>query len=85
MENYRKSGWFLFFIAFLGAFSVIAYAETVVEEKKAAANYDETFPAPGESRADEEVSSVSQAPAAVVVPLANATPEDQKKTAREPV
>ena len=86
MENYRKNVLFISLSVFLLTFNIIAQAETVVEEKKAEANYDETFPAPGESRADEEVSSVSQAPAAVVASLANATPEDpKKKTARESV
>jgi hypothetical protein len=86
MENFRTKVSFLFLTAFLFTFSIIAYAETVVEEKKAAANYDETLPAPGESRADGEVSSVSQTPEAVVASSVNATPESpKKKTVRESV
>jgi len=86
MENCRKSILFFFLSVFFIIFSMPARAETVVEEKKAAANYDETFPDSGESRADEDVSSVSQAPAAVVASLANATPKvSEKKTMQESV
>ncbi len=54
------------------AFSVPVRAETV-EEKKAAANYDETLPASGAAQVLEEVPSVTQAPveapsATIVVP-----------------
>ncbi len=49
MENYGKSVLFLFLSAFFIAFSISVHAETV-EEKKAAVNYDETLPAPGEAR-----------------------------------
>lgn len=44
MENCRKSVLFLVLSAFFVVFCVSAHAETV-EEKKAAANYDETLPA----------------------------------------
>jgi len=64
MENCRKSVLFLFLSVFFIAFSVSAQAETV-EERKAAANYDETLPAPGEARMVEEVSSMTQVPLGV--------------------
>jgi hypothetical protein len=56
MEKCRKGILFLFLSAFCIAFSVSVCAETVVEEKKAAANFDETLPVPG------KVSPVPQAP-----------------------
>ena len=49
MENYRKRVLFLFLSVFFIAFGVSARAETV-EEKKEAANYDETLPAPEEAQ-----------------------------------
>ncbi|MBI4711202.1 MAG: hypothetical protein HY767_01905 [Candidatus Omnitrophica bacterium] len=63
---------------FFIAFSVSAQAETV-EERKAAANYDETLPAPGEARIAEEVSPTTQVPAGVrpvqaIVPQVPAVP-----------
>jgi hypothetical protein len=62
MENCRRSVLFLFLFAFFAAFGVVAHAETVVEEKKAAANYNETLPVTGEARVVEEASSVQQVP-----------------------
>ncbi len=64
MENCRQSLLLLCVIAMVTAFSVSARAETV-EEKKAAANYDETLPVPGEVGAVVEASSTLQAPAEV--------------------
>ncbi|MFH1800356.1 MAG: hypothetical protein ABH891_05885 [Candidatus Omnitrophota bacterium] len=52
---------FLFLSAFFVAFGITAYAETV-EEKKAAANYDETLPVLGEARVVEGASLVQQVP-----------------------
>ncbi|MDD5226679.1 MAG: hypothetical protein PHV97_05825 [Candidatus Omnitrophica bacterium] len=87
MKNFRTRVWFLFLTAFLFTFSIMARAETVVEEKKAAANYDETFPVPEESRADEEASSFSQTPEIALASLANATTPEAppKETVQEPV
>lgn len=65
MENYRKSFLWLFLGVFFIAFSVSARAESVVEEKKAEANYDETLPAPEGTRADELIPSQLQAPTEV--------------------
>ena len=56
MESYRQSFLFLCVIAIATACSIPAYAETV-EEKKAAANYDETLPVPEEVRAGVEAPS----------------------------
>ena len=61
MENYRQSLLFFCVIAMVTTFSVSACAETV-EEKKAAANYDETLPVPEEARAVEEAPSAPQVP-----------------------
>jgi hypothetical protein len=61
MESGRTRVLFLFLGVFFVAFSITARAETV-EEKKAAANYDETLPEPGEARVVEETSSVQQVP-----------------------
>ncbi|MFH1208187.1 MAG: hypothetical protein V1673_01335 [Candidatus Omnitrophota bacterium] len=78
MENCRTRVLFLFFAVFFIAFSVAVRAETV-EEKKAAANYDETLPAPGEARVVEGASSVPQVstgvqPAQVIVPPVRVVP-----------
>ena len=59
MENRRQIFLFLCVIAVVTAFSIPAYADTV-EEKKAAANYDETLPAPGEARPVVETYSASK-------------------------
>jgi hypothetical protein len=84
MENCRKSVLFLFWGAFFIACNVSARAETV-EEKKAAANYDETLPAPGEGRIVEETSSMPQVPsrtqsAQKIVPLAQVVPSAGQAT-----
>ena len=64
MENFRKSVSFLFFGVFFITFSMNVCAETV-EEKKASANYDETFPVSEETGAVEEAPAVPQIPAEV--------------------
>ena len=64
MENCRQNFLLLCLIAIVMAFSVPAYAGTV-EEKKAAANYDESLPAPEEARVAEEAPSTPQVPAGV--------------------
>ena len=56
MENCRRGVLFLVLSVFFIASGVSAHAETV-EEKKAAANYDETLPAAEEAQAIEKVSS----------------------------
>ncbi len=91
MDNCRKSIVVLFLSVFLIALSVSARAETV-EEKKAAANYDETLPTPEEARALEEASSAFPTPAeapaqAIVSPIQEApavTPEAQRVPAMTP-
>ncbi|MDD5226627.1 MAG: hypothetical protein PHV97_05555 [Candidatus Omnitrophica bacterium] len=97
MENCRKGILFLFLSAFLITFSVSVCAETVVEEKKAAANYDETLPAPqvpqGAQSAPASVPPVQGIPAVASakkpVPVAPKTaskemPADQVFTASNP-
>ncbi len=64
MDNCRKSVSCLFLSVFLIALSVSARAETV-EEKKAAANYDETLPAPEDTQAVAESPATPQVPADV--------------------
>ncbi|MFA7255244.1 MAG: hypothetical protein WC133_03995 [Candidatus Omnitrophota bacterium] len=61
MENCRQNFLLLCLIAIVMAFSVPAYAGTV-EEKKAAANYDETLPVSQEARIIEEAPSTPQVP-----------------------
>ena len=78
MENYRKSVLFLFLSVFFVTFSVSARAETV-EEKKEAANYDESYPAHEEAQANQEASSVPQVssgvqPAQAVIPPVQVAP-----------
>jgi pimeloyl-ACP methyl ester carboxylesterase len=73
MENCRWSLLFLCVMAMITVFSVPVYAETV-EEKKSAANYDESFPAPEEVRATEEVPSTSPSSAPVQSAQAVAQP-----------
>jgi hypothetical protein len=78
MENCRKGVLLLFLSVFFIAFSVPARAETV-EERKAAANYDETLPAPEEVRALEEAPPATQVstgaqPAQAVVPSIQTAP-----------
>ena len=55
MENYQKRGLSLFWVICFMAFSVSGYASSVVEEKKSAANFDETLPAAGETSQAEPV------------------------------
>ncbi|MFA5167840.1 MAG: hypothetical protein WC530_04845 [Candidatus Omnitrophota bacterium] len=62
MKNCRKSVSFFFLSVFFIAFSVSARAQTV-EERKAAANYDETFPASEKAQVVEETPSAPQVPA----------------------
>jgi len=89
MENIRQRFLFLCVIAIVIACSIPAYAETV-EEKKAAANYDETLPAPEEVRAGVEAPSTSPAPAtaqsaqAVVQPV-QAIPAATSEVSQAPV
>ncbi len=86
MENFRKGVLFFLGIVFFMAVTVSVYAETV-EEKKAAANYDETLPNAQEARPVENatqpavapVPSVQSAPVApqtsqAPVPVAAGTP-----------
>jgi hypothetical protein len=78
MENYRKSVLFLFLGVFLIAFSVSVYAETV-EERKAAANYDETLPGPEEDQSVDDAGSVTPVsaeaqPVQATVPPVQAVP-----------
>lgn len=51
MENCRKSVFFLFLFIVVAGFNVPARAGSSVEEKKSAANYDETLPMPEDASA----------------------------------
>jgi len=64
MENCRRSVLSLCLIVFFAAFSMPGYAETV-EEKKAAANYDEALPTPEEIQARQEASAPAGVKAAI--------------------
>ncbi|MFH0986105.1 MAG: hypothetical protein V1882_11360 [Candidatus Omnitrophota bacterium] len=59
MKNCRESLLFVFLSVFVIANSVSGYA-TTVEEKKAAANYDETLPGASEQKALEEMALAEQ-------------------------
>ena len=80
MKNFRKSVLFFFGVVFFTNFSVFVHAETVVEEKKAAANYDETLPAAQEVQ---PVGESSQVPA-IPVNAQPAVPAVQAVTAPVP-
>jgi hypothetical protein len=97
MKNFRKGILFLFLSAFLVAFGVSVCAETVVEEKKAAANYDETLPVPQAPQGVQPVPAivppvqVTPAAASAKNPVLQAPqavskemPEDQVFTASNP-
>ena len=73
MENCRKGILFFFLSIFFFAFSVSTHAETV-EEKKAAANYDETLPPSEETQVVPEAPSASQVPVEVQPAQAIASP-----------
>ncbi len=73
MENFRKSVLFLFGVVFFTAVCLLAHAETV-EEKKAAVNYDESFPAPGENKPVEVTPAVPAVAVAVQPAQAVASP-----------
>jgi hypothetical protein len=81
MENCRKSVLFLVLSVFFIAVSVSARAETV-EEKKAAANYDETLPGSEKVQAEESASErqvyseAQSAPAAMPEDNSAAMPSD---------
>lgn len=60
MANFRRVVLFIFLITFFIALGLSVRAETV-EEKKSAANYDETLPGPGEVPAAEETSLAAPA------------------------
>lgn len=64
MKNCRESFLFVFLSVFMIAGGVSAYA-TTVEEKKAAAYYDEKLPDPQEQKILEEMASEAQAPKSV--------------------
>jgi hypothetical protein len=78
MKNFRKGILLFFGMVLFAVFSVSARAETV-EEKKAAANYDESYPAAGEARPVEKIAPVPAAsantqPVPAVVPPVQVTP-----------
>ena len=60
MKNCRESLLFIFLSVFVVANSVSGHA-TTVEEKKAAANFDETLPGPKKQKAIEEMALATQA------------------------
>lgn len=88
MKNFRKNVLFFILSSFIILSSVPVRAETV-EEKKEAANYDETLPASGEAQRGEEASPVPQAspeapPAQPVVPGSSVEKETPKTVSEVP-